>query len=112
MELPAQEDNPLNLVEWIYNYDKSDVKPKPTTSPVPTSTPKPTTTPDSGSGGSSGGTAGETTGQGTISGAKIGGRAEDALRISWDKNKKAEGYIIEQKKNGTWTRIARIADAK
>lgn len=111
MELPAQEDNPLNLVEWIYNYDKSDVKPKPTTSPVPTSTPKPTTTPDSGSGGSSGGTAGETTGQGTISGAKIGGRAADALRISWDKNKKAEGYIIEQKKNGTWTRIARIADA-
>lgn len=111
MELPAQGDNPLNLVEWIYNYDKSDVKPQPTTSPVPTSTPKPTTTPDSGSGGSSGGTAGETTDQGTISGAKIGGRAADALRISWDKNKKAEGYIIEQKKNGTWTRIARIADA-
>ena len=111
MELPAQEDNPLNLVEWIYNYDKSDVKPQPTTSPVPTSTPKPTPTPDSGSGGSSGGTSGETTGQGTISGAKIGGRAADALRISWDKNKKAEGYIIEQKKNGTWTRIARIADA-
>ena len=111
MELPAQEDNPLNLVEWIYNYDKSDVKPQPTTSPVPTSTPKPIPTPDSGSGGSSGGTSGETTGQGTISGAKIGGRAADALRISWDKNKKAEGYIIEQKKNGTWTRIARIADA-
>ena len=43
-----------------------------------------------------------------ISGAKIGGRAGDALRLNWNKDSKASGYIIEQYKNGNWTRIARI----
>ena len=41
---------------------------------------------------------------------KIGGRATDALRLNWNKNDTAEGYIIEQYKDGKWTRIARIAD--
>ena len=40
----------------------------------------------------------------------IGGRATDALRINWAKNKSASGYIIEQYKGGKWIRIARIAD--
>lgn len=45
-----------------------------------------------------------------VTGLKIGGTAKDALRLNWTKNSKASGYIIEQYKNGTWTRIARIAD--
>ena len=44
----------------------------------------------------------------TVSGLKIGGRATDALRLNWSKNSNASGYIIEQYKNGKWTRIARI----
>lgn len=45
-----------------------------------------------------------------VTGVKIGGTAKDALRINWNKNTSASGYIIEQKKAGTWTRIARIAE--
>ena len=30
------------------------------------------------------------------------------LRINWNKNVSASGYIIEQYKNGSWVRIARI----
>ena len=44
----------------------------------------------------------------TVSGLRIGGRATDALRLNWDKNSNASGYIIEQYKNGKWTRIAKI----
>ena len=39
----------------------------------------------------------------------ITGRAADALRLGWKKVAEADGYIIEQFKNGVWTRIARIA---
>ena len=45
---------------------------------------------------------------GNMSGVKIGGRADNALRLNWDKNTSASGYIIEQNQNGSWTRIARI----
>ena len=44
----------------------------------------------------------------SVSDLKIGGRAADALRLNWNKNTTAEGYIIEQYKNNAWTRIARI----
>ena len=118
MELPEQEDNPLNCVEWVYNYGKTDVgpqptvSPKPTVAPNPTTSPSPTSTPNPGGNSSTGGNSGENTnGNGNISSAKIGERASDALGLNWNKNAKADGYIIEQKKNGTWTRIARIADA-
>lgn len=47
---------------------------------------------------------------GNITGLKIGGRATDALRLNWNKNDSAEGYIVEQNKNGKWTRIARIGN--
>lgn len=47
----------------------------------------------------------------TVTGLKIGGRAKDALRLNWDKNSKASGYIIEQYKDGAWTRIARIGSS-
>ena len=46
----------------------------------------------------------------SLSGVKIGGRAVDALRINWNRNADASGYIIEQNQNGTWTRIARIGE--
>ena len=45
-----------------------------------------------------------------MSGLKIGGRANDALRLNWNKNSTAAGYIIEQYKDGKWVRIARIGD--
>ena len=45
-----------------------------------------------------------------MSGVKLAGRADDALRINWNTNSSASGYIIEQFKNGNWSRIARIAD--
>ena len=45
---------------------------------------------------------------GTMTGVKIGGRADNALRLNWNKNASAAGYIIEQNQNGTWSRIARI----
>ena len=43
-----------------------------------------------------------------VSGFKIGGRASNALRLNWNRNTSAEGYIIEQYKNGGWSRVARI----
>ena len=52
-------------------------------------------------------TSGQTASAGEITGLKIGGRAQDALRLNWNKSTKASGYIVEQYKNGTWTRIAR-----
>ena len=47
---------------------------------------------------------------GGMSGVKIGGRADNALRLNWDKSTGVSGYIIEQNQNGTWTRIARIGE--
>lgn len=52
-----------------------------------------------------GGTANPT----NVSGFYIGGRASNALRLNWNRNSSAEGYIIEQYKNGSWSRIARIS---
>ncbi len=45
-----------------------------------------------------------------MKGFSLGGRASNALRLNWTKNTSAEGYIIEQYKNGAWTQIAKIAD--
>lgn len=36
-----------------------------------------------------------------VSGLKIGGWASDALRLNWNKNASASGYIIEQKRQET-----------
>lgn len=46
----------------------------------------------------------------TVTGIRIGGTAKDALRVNWNKDSKASGYIVQQYKNGTWVRIARIGD--
>ena len=43
-----------------------------------------------------------------MKGAKLGGRAADALRINWTKNDSADGYIVEMYKGGKWVRAAKI----
>ena len=43
-----------------------------------------------------------------IKGAKLTGRAADALRINWSKNASADGYIVEMYKGGKWVRVAKI----
>ena len=45
-----------------------------------------------------------------VGGAKLTGRAADALRINWTKNANADGYIIEMYQNGKWVRVAKITD--
>ena len=43
-----------------------------------------------------------------IKGAKLGGRAADALRINWTKNASADGYIVEMYQGSKWVRVAKI----
>ncbi len=43
-----------------------------------------------------------------IKGAKLGGRAADALRINWTKNASADGYIVEMYQGNKWGRVAKI----
>ena len=45
-----------------------------------------------------------------ITGAKLAGRAADALRISWDRNTSADGYIIEIYKDGAWSRAVKTTN--
>ena len=45
-----------------------------------------------------------------VGGAKLTGRAADALRINWTKNANADGYIIEMYQNGKWARVAKITN--
>ena len=45
-----------------------------------------------------------------VTGVKLGGRAADALRINWDKNASADGYIIDMYQNGKWARVAKITN--
>ena len=42
-----------------------------------------------------------------IKGAKLAGRADDALRISWERNTSADGYIVEVYKDGAWSRAVK-----
>ena len=43
-----------------------------------------------------------------VKGAKLSGRAADALRINWTKNASADGYIVEMYQGGKWVRVAKI----
>ena len=43
-----------------------------------------------------------------MAGAKLGGRAADALRINWTKNVSADGYIVEMYQGNKWVRVAKI----
>ena len=45
-----------------------------------------------------------------IKGAKLAGRAADALRISWDRNTSADGYIVEVYKDGAWSRAVKTTN--
>ena len=45
-----------------------------------------------------------------IKGAKLTGRAADALRINWTKNASADGYIVEMYQGGKWVRVAKITN--
>ena len=45
-----------------------------------------------------------------VKGAKLTGRAADALRINWTKNTSADGYIVEMYQNGKWVRVAKITN--
>ena len=45
-----------------------------------------------------------------IKGAKLGGRAADALRINWTKNISADGYIVEMYQGNKWVRVAKITN--
>ena len=43
-----------------------------------------------------------------MTGAKLGGRAADALRINWTNNASADGYIVEMYQGNKWVRVAKI----
>ena len=43
-----------------------------------------------------------------MTGAKLTGRAADALRINWTKNASADGYIVEMYQGDKWVRVAKI----
>ena len=45
-----------------------------------------------------------------ITGAKLAGRAADALRISWERNTSADGYIVEIYKDGAWSRAVKTTN--
>ena len=45
-----------------------------------------------------------------VNGAKLTGRAADALRINWTKNANADGYIVEMYQNGKWARVGKITN--
>ena len=45
-----------------------------------------------------------------VTGAKLGGRAADALRVNWTKNANASGYIVEMYQGNKWVRVAKITN--
>ena len=45
-----------------------------------------------------------------IKGAKLTGRAADALRINWTKNASADGYIVEMYQCNKWVRVGKITN--
>ena len=51
-----------------------------------------------------------TTGPSVITGAVLGGRAADALRVNWNKNTSADGYIVEMYQGKNWVSVAKITD--
>ena len=43
-----------------------------------------------------------------VTGVKLGGRAADALRVNWNKDANASGYIVEMYQGNKWVRVAKI----
>ena len=46
-----------------------------------------------------------------MTGARLGGRAADALRTNWTKNTSADGYIVEMYQGNKWVRVAKITNS-
>ena len=46
----------------------------------------------------------------SVSGVKLAGRAADALRVSWNRNISADGYIVEIYKDGAWSRAVKTTN--
>ena len=44
-----------------------------------------------------------------VTGVRLGGRAADALRVNWNKDANASGYIVEMYQGNKWVRAAKIA---
>ena len=51
-----------------------------------------------------------TTSPSAVENLRLGGRRSTVLRLNWDKNTTADGYMIEQYKDGKWVQIAKITD--
>ena len=45
-----------------------------------------------------------------VTGLTLGGRAADALRLNWNKNASADGYIIEMYNGSKWVRVTKITN--
>ena len=43
-----------------------------------------------------------------VTGVKLAGRAADALRVNWNKDVNASGYIVEMYQGNKWVRVAKI----
>ena len=43
-----------------------------------------------------------------VTGVKLAGRAADALRVNWNKDANASGYIVEMYQGNKWVRVAKI----
>lgn len=52
----------------------------------------------------------ERTNPSAVTGAKLSGRAADALRINWTKNVSADGYIVEMYQGNKWVRAGKITN--
>ena len=49
---------------------------------------------------------------GTVNSLKIAGRTYNALRLTWEPEKTADGYIIEQYNSGRWNQVTRLDGQK
>ena len=47
-----------------------------------------------------------------ITGLRIGGTAKDALRLNWNRNSGANGYIVERYNGKKWVRVKKITSNK
>jgi hypothetical protein len=50
-----------------------------------------------------------TTSPSDIQNFRVGGKTASVIRLNWNKNTTADGYIIEQYKNGKWVRVTKLS---
>ncbi|MBS7398392.1 MAG: fibronectin type III domain-containing protein, partial [Ruminiclostridium sp.] len=46
-----------------------------------------------------------------VTGFKLTARTSTSIKLGWDKNASAGGYIVEQYKNGKWVSVAKLSKA-